>query len=207
MKCKQVKKLLHIYLDGFLEEKKAREIRKHLEKCENCKREVEHLKNVIDLMESYPIQEPSSELSLQIKRRVRQYAENIQNQPSIFKKRWFEWQTAFAILISLILVGTFIYLKGNLLMVYSQKILAFSTQNISYFSSLISGIFVKFGTTLGQFFQNLIKFPEVIQSDLWSKELQILLYIALPFIVLLNLWFYFTSPKLNGESIRNSKQF
>ena len=205
MKCKHAKKLLHIYSDGFLEEKKATKLRNHLKKCENCKKEIEYIKTIVNLIKTYPVQKVPNELSFNIKKEVHQHAECIQKKPSILK--WFELQTAFAVFISFVLLALPIYLKGNSLILNLHKFLHFLRENIFNFSSLFREATFKLETALMQLIQFFIKSNRFIQHSLWHKEFQLSLYIALPFIILLNLWFYFTSSKLNGGDIEHTKQF
>ncbi|RKY89151.1 hypothetical protein DRQ09_01855 [candidate division KSB1 bacterium] len=50
MRCKKVKFLISGYLDGILEEKQKQEFLNHIEKCENCKRELESTKELLGMI-------------------------------------------------------------------------------------------------------------------------------------------------------------
>ena len=54
MRHEEIQRLLHIYLDGMLNEKQRAEVESHLRLCENCRRELDYLRVVTRGIETYP---------------------------------------------------------------------------------------------------------------------------------------------------------
>ena len=57
MRHEEIRRLLHIYLDGMLNERQRAEVESHLRTCEECKRELGYLRIVERGMETYPLLE------------------------------------------------------------------------------------------------------------------------------------------------------
>ena len=53
----EIQRLLHIYLDGMLNETQRAEVESHLRLCEDCKRELDYLRVVTRGIETYPLME------------------------------------------------------------------------------------------------------------------------------------------------------
>ena len=56
-KHEEIQRLLHIYLDGMLNEAQHAEMESHLRTCENCRRELDYLQVVMRGIETYPLLE------------------------------------------------------------------------------------------------------------------------------------------------------
>ena len=57
MRHEEIQRLLHIYLDGMLNEAHRAEVESHLCICENCRRELDYLQVVMKGIETYPLLE------------------------------------------------------------------------------------------------------------------------------------------------------
>jgi len=53
----EIQRLLHIYLDGMLDETQRAEVESHLRHCEDCRRELDYLRVVARGIETYPLLE------------------------------------------------------------------------------------------------------------------------------------------------------
>ncbi len=55
----EIQRLLHIYLDGMLNERQRAKVESHLRTCEECKREFDYLRIATRAIETYPLLEAS----------------------------------------------------------------------------------------------------------------------------------------------------
>jgi hypothetical protein len=57
MECKDLERLLHLYVDGTLDAFSASQVEEHLQACDLCSREVDYLKAISRMVEGYPLLE------------------------------------------------------------------------------------------------------------------------------------------------------
>ena len=72
MKCEVLRELLSGYLDGELDSKQKAELEKHLRVCEQCRNELEELKQLDQQVRASEIEEPSRDFLFQLNRRIMQ---------------------------------------------------------------------------------------------------------------------------------------
>lgn len=70
MDCEHIRTLLQDYLDEALPDPQAREIRRHVESCEQCRRELELLADLDLALRSEPMEEPPGDLAAAVRRRL-----------------------------------------------------------------------------------------------------------------------------------------
>lgn len=81
MICKDFEKLIHLYLDGKLDEQKRKEVEKHLAECQKCREKFESLKLVEEKAKGIKIPEPGDAYWESFSQRVRERIISKQKQP------------------------------------------------------------------------------------------------------------------------------
>jgi hypothetical protein len=71
MEHEQAQKLLSCYLDGTLDPESARKLESHLERCEECKGDLDLLKKTLQVVQKIPPAEAPSDFSARLRRKAR----------------------------------------------------------------------------------------------------------------------------------------
>lgn len=89
MECKEFKELLNVYMDGELAGGEADNVRRHLEKCPVCSREIAELNKVRQLVNELPRLKAPPELAGQVSRQLAQVQGGGLPKTNIFRRyRW-----------------------------------------------------------------------------------------------------------------------
>ncbi|MBU0718138.1 MAG: zf-HC2 domain-containing protein [Planctomycetes bacterium] len=70
MDCENIRELLQEYLDEALPDSAAREMRRHIESCKGCGRELKLLADLDLALRSEPMEEPPGDLAAAVRRRL-----------------------------------------------------------------------------------------------------------------------------------------
>lgn len=89
MICKDLKKLIHLYLDQKLDREKKKQLEKHLAECQKCREKFETLKLVEEKAKGIKIPEPKDAYWESFSQRVRERIISKQKQPSGAKIKEF----------------------------------------------------------------------------------------------------------------------
>lgn len=113
MQCKQQKKC-YLYYFGELKGSEKREFKKHLKTCQYCQKELDSLKSVWEGLSNLPLEQPSVEISKEIKQRAEQSREKKRILPRMsnwFSFTWFTYRkplsvaATFAFVVLLVLLS------------------------------------------------------------------------------------------------------
>ncbi len=108
MHCEKVKSLLHDYLEGSLNRGIAEQIEAHLNRCADCRREWQYVKQIWQSLETLPEVTPPADLHARIMTHVRANTRAREAQQRRFLWRWLVPSlSAAAVLV--IAIGLFSY--------------------------------------------------------------------------------------------------
>jgi len=70
MKCRPVQNLLSEYIDGALDEKKASDVRRHIDRCARCRTLFKELSGIVQLLHELPCVKPPGDFAGEVSRRL-----------------------------------------------------------------------------------------------------------------------------------------
>lgn len=116
MNCDYVEKHIVDYIDGQLAEEKVKEIDRHIQKCDDCRKLYEETKTLMTTFEKVEEQTPSSSLRVDFYKLLEEEKQLVDNKELIaIKKRQTKtpWKLAFQIAASIIFLFTGYFLGSN----------------------------------------------------------------------------------------------
>ncbi|MHC1723650.1 MAG: anti-sigma factor [Aminipila sp.] len=126
MTCLEVQELLSAFIDNELDEETKKEIQKHIEKCDQCRKDVQELKTIIaelSSLEDVPVPEVFHK---RLHDALVVEGESIRNsKDTINKNKWINWKRISSI-AAVFLVGLFSVI------LYNNNLDEFNKDNINY---------------------------------------------------------------------------
>lgn len=127
MTCLEVQELLSAFIDNELDENKKNEILEHIEKCSQCKKDVDELKTIIEelsSLEDVPLPESFHE---RLHEALVVEGQKIRNSKKICinKSKWMNWKRVSTV-AAVFLVGLFSVI------LYNNNLDEFNKQNLCY---------------------------------------------------------------------------
>lgn len=109
MNCHEIRRRIARYLDGELSPGTLRELEEHMTRCERCRGEVEELRALRAEWANLPVPaaDPSDRASILRAARAVTAAREPANRPWFPHLRGFDWVTASAMAVALLLVWTY----------------------------------------------------------------------------------------------------
>ena len=83
MKCEDIQELIIEYIEGSLNSEDTRRVEEHLASCENCLKEVGHMKSVWAKLDNMEMKEPSDNLKKNFKNMIDSYSLGMNNNSSL----------------------------------------------------------------------------------------------------------------------------
>jgi len=72
VKCRKIKKLLHLYLDNALTLNEKQMVEEHLKECSTCQAELKSLYSIIKMVESLPEISPPPDFTEKVMSKISQ---------------------------------------------------------------------------------------------------------------------------------------
>lgn len=122
MNCNEIKDMLPLYIDDELDDKEKKLVEEHIEKCENCKKELEEYKKIIYMLQNMTEEEPPKGYCKRLHEKL--LKTKVEKKIST-RSRWIKYGSIAA---AFVLVVSAIYATSNLRMGSMSK----SESNVSY---------------------------------------------------------------------------
>jgi len=122
MNCNEIKDMLPLYIDGELEDTEKKLVEEHIEKCENCKKELEEYKKIIYMLQNMTEEEPPKGYCKRLHEKL--LKTKVEKKIST-RSRWIKYGSIAA---AFVLVVSVIYTTSNFRMGSMNK----SESNTSY---------------------------------------------------------------------------
>lgn len=126
MNCNDIKDMLPLYIDEELDDKEKKLVEEHIEKCENCRKELEEYKRIIHMLQNMTEEEPPKGYCKRLHEKL--LKTNVQKKIST-RSRWVKYGSIAA---AFVLVVSVIYVSSNSRMGSISK----SKNNVSYDSTM-----------------------------------------------------------------------
>lgn len=121
MNCKNILSRLHAYEDGELPEKPMREIEEHLRACPACRRELDRLRELGDILDSLTVPPLPQGLAIIVMAEARKRAPVFQEHKSFFPWEWQPLRWLFDMSVPLRLAAFAMVLLASLLGMFMSK--------------------------------------------------------------------------------------
>lgn len=107
MTCQSIQEKMHDYLDGVLPEELCADFEAHLGNCPECAKEVEALREVLQLLKEMPIEHLPEDFEATLHEALVRESETIKNRQvdTTFKVRFKKWQKGLTYAAAVFLVG------------------------------------------------------------------------------------------------------
>jgi len=126
MNCNEIKDMLPLYIDEQLEDKEKKLVKEHIEKCENCSKELEEYEKIRHMLQNMTEEEPPKGYCKRLHEKLLKI--NVQKKISA-RYRWVKYGSLAAVFV---LVVSAIYFSSSLRMGNMSK----SENNVSYDSAM-----------------------------------------------------------------------
>lgn len=103
--CNEIKELLSFYLDNELHENDRKQVVKHLENCNNCKVELERIKDIIEALNEIENIELPKDFSVNLHQKLEKEHAQMYPRKSISKAYVLKWASALVAGFALLFVG------------------------------------------------------------------------------------------------------
>ena len=126
MNCKEVLFNLHAYLDGEMTAKLMREMDEHLGACPSCRRQVEHIHQLGDILDSLTVPPLPNEFAARVMAEARRKAPLVTEKKSFFPLEWQPLRWLLDLSVPMRLAACAMVFLGCLLGMFMSKEISLS---------------------------------------------------------------------------------